>query len=311
MLKVGFVGAGKMGVGVAANLAQHDNQITVLARAQESLANSLLGPNLRLTSSLSDCLSGMDFIFLCLPSMSSWAEVTSQALTDCTPTAGIIDLTSAAPSQSRLFQSKAKEQGISFVDAPMLKGPAAAARAEIQLLVGGDAADVDRAMPLLEQVSEAQFRTGEPGSGHALKLLNNAVTLTNSAVVYETFALAAKLGVDLRMAHQAMSASAASSKRLNAIAPVLMSGEHLPSFDVSTALKDLELYCEMVRDAGSLSFSAAGARTLYRLGEMFGLSDEPVTRLAEMMFDFSAGHIDGAGMSNSIHNHAKAKQDAL
>ena len=80
----------------------------------------------------------------------------------------------------------------------------------------------------------------------------------------------------------------------------------MPSFDVGTALKDLELYNDMARSEGSLTFAGAGARTIYKLGESMGLASAPVTQLGEMLFDLNSGKIDDVGAPGTIN---KAKND--
>jgi 3-hydroxyisobutyrate dehydrogenase-like beta-hydroxyacid dehydrogenase len=300
-----------MGRGVVHNLLRNNHEVTVHVRSEASQAQALVSSGAMLSPSLDECLTGKQVVFLCLPSMEAWDEVLEAALVGVTPGTLLIDLTSAHPARTRSIQAHLATRGCGFVDAPMLKGPAAAMAGEIQLLVGGDDGDVAKALPILREISEAQYRTGGPGSGHALKLINNAVTLTNSAIIYESFAVAALLGVDLGLAHKAMDNSAASSKRLNAIAPVLISGRHAPSFDISTALKDLELYCDMVKEAGGLSFAAVGARSLYRLGNSYGLGATPVTYLAELLFDLMSGKVDTPGQTPSIHlNTTKGETNA-
>lgn len=305
MAKIGFIGAGKMGVGVVLNLCAAGHDLTVLLRANRQFEAEISEAGAAITSELSDCIAEQDHVFMCLPSMDAWQEVVSEVDRFAKSCAFVVDLTSARPDLTEKVSEKLRQKGIGFIDAPMLKGPSAARAATIQLLVGGNADDITSVMPLLEAISEEQHLTGASGTGHALKLINNAVTLTNSAIVYETFALAASMGIDLTLAHRAMQGSAASSKRLDAIAPVLISGKHTPSFDIGTALKDLELYTEMVRNKGTLSPVGSGAQTIYRLGTMFGLQDAPVTRLGEMLFDLNSGKIDDVGDPGTIHKNSQ------
>lgn len=248
MANIGFIGAGKMGVGVVLNLCAAGHDMTVLVRANRQFEAEISEAGATARSDLTDCIADQDYVFMCLPNMDAWQEVVSEINKSAKAGAFVIDLTSARPDLTEEASGKLGQKGIGFIDAPMLKGPAAARAATIQLLVGGDADNVASVAPLLEVISEAQHLTGASGTGHALKLINNAVTLTNSAIVYETFALTASMGIDLPLAHRAMQGSTASSERLGAIAPVLISGEHTPSFDIGTALKDLDLYTDMARN---------------------------------------------------------------
>jgi 3-hydroxyisobutyrate dehydrogenase-like beta-hydroxyacid dehydrogenase len=310
MTKIGFIGAGKMGVGVALNLLNAGHDCTILVRENRQFADELSNARAILTGDLIDCIAGQSVVFLCLPSIDAWQEVTALIEDNAESGTIVVDLTSARPDLTTEMARSLSQRGIGFVDAPMLKGPPAARAGTIQLLVGGRDEYINAVMPLLRAISEAQHQTGGPGTGHALKLLNNAVTLTNSAIVYETFALAATMGINLPLVHTAMRESAASSKRLDAIAPVLISGDHAPSFDVGTALKDLELYNDMARAEGSLTFAGAGARTLYKMGSMMGLANAPVSRLGEMLFDLNSGNIDEIGAPGTIRNAFENKRSS-
>ncbi len=113
-----------------------------------------------------------------------------------------------------------------------------------------------------------------------MKLINNAVTLTNSAILYEAFAVAKKSGIDLNMLYQAMDASAASSKRLHGIAPLLIEDEHPISFTLNVASKDLVLYSAFAGESGVPTLVSDAAKNQYKLAKSMGYGDQNVTRIA-------------------------------
>lgn len=305
MSTIGFIGAGKMGLGAVLNLRKSGYETQVLVRANRQNEDELVSSGAAITKNLRNCIKGHQIVFMCLPSLAAWHDVIAAIDVHAEPGTVVVDLTSAQPDLTAETAERLNCRNIGFVDAPMLKGPAAARAGTIQLLVGGKPNHIKTVMPQLQAISEAQYLTGQPGSGHALKLINNAVTLTNSAIVYEALALAASMGIDLELAHTAMRESAAGSKRLDAIAPVLISGEHSPSFDVATALKDLELYTSLARAKGALSHAGCGAKAIYQLGVMLGLQDKPVTQLGEMLFDLNSGNIGSAGAPGTIRLKSK------
>lgn len=307
--RIGFIGAGKMGVGIVSNLLKAGHIVTILQHKNPDNPAKLDKEGAHVTNDLATCVADQDVLFTCLPSMKSWEDIYSRIEQDVSKGTLVIDLTSAQPQRTAQMAASLADKGIDLVDAPMLRGPSAARNASIHLLVGGAEHAIERAMPLFSQISEQIYQTGGPGTGHALKLINNAVTLSNSAIVYEAFALAAHLGIDLDLAWKAMDASAASSKRLNAIAPILISGEHPPSFDVGTALKDIELYSDMAKNAEALSISGAATCDLYRLGQSFGLGDQPVTRLGELLFGLYSGQAKAGQFSHSISDMMNRKSN--
>lgn len=94
------------------------------------------------------------------------------------------------------------------------------------------------ALPIINTFSSKVLTSGGPGTGHTVKLLNNAVTLTNSATLLETFAVANSQGIDWKLLTEVMGSSGAASQRLTAIAPKLMAGDKTVNFALGTATKD-------------------------------------------------------------------------
>nr|NLD40121.1 NAD(P)-dependent oxidoreductase [Actinomycetales bacterium] len=87
----------------------------------------------------------------------------------------IVDTTTAEPSSTRMLGALAAEKGVGFVDAPLTRGPAQAEAGELNTMVGGEDAHVEKALPVIETYSVYQLRTGGLGTGHTLKLINNTI----------------------------------------------------------------------------------------------------------------------------------------
>ncbi|NRA17499.1 MAG: NAD(P)-dependent oxidoreductase [Oceanospirillaceae bacterium] len=286
--KIGLIGAGLMGRGIGKTLLEKGFELSVVAHRNREGIEDLVERGASEFSNCRELAAASDVIITCLPSMAAVHSVFEgpDGIID-NGTAGlvIIDTTTSDPVVTRNLQIKAKSKGILLVDAPLLGGPKMTWEGTISIVVGGEDTAIEAARGILEGFAKNLFFTGGPGTGHTVKLINNAVTLTNSAILYETFTVAQKMGVNLDTLYQAMDASMASSKRLHAIAPALIADEHPKSFALDTATKDLVLYSEVAGASGVPVLLGEAAKTQYRLAQSLGFGDQSVTRIATALAD--------------------------
>ena len=287
-LRIGLIGAGLMGKGIGKTLLEQGFKLSVVAHRNRESIEDLIERGAAEFSSCRELAAASDVIITCLPSMAAVHAVFEgpDGIID-NGSAGllIIDTTTSDPTVTRNLQAKAKLKGIQLVDAPLLGGPKMTWQGTISIVVGGEESAIEAAREGLEGFAKNLFFTGGPGTGHTVKLLNNAVTLTNSAILYETFTVAQKMGVNLDTLYQAMDASMASSKRLHAIAPALIADQHAKSFAVDTATKDLVLYTAVAGASGVPVLLGEAAKTQYRLAQALGFGEQNVTRVATALAD--------------------------
>ena len=119
----------------------------------------------------------------------------------------------------------------------------------MHLIVGGEAAVLDRVRPLLDAIAERVMHVGAVGAGQVLKLINNAVTIGNTAILCEVFTVARARGVDLAMRAEALGNSMAGSKVLPTVSKRLIEGNHRPLFTTGVVKKDISPYTALA--AGS------------------------------------------------------------
>ena len=280
---VGLVGAGLMGRGIGKNLLEKEFDLTVVAHRNRAVVDELIGLGATEVGSVAELAAAGDFVVTCLPSIPAVNEVfegPDGVLAHARAGAGIIDTTTSDPVLTRRLHDLATEKGLHLVDAPLLGPPRKTWDGTISLAVGGDAAGLALCMPVLEAFSEQILLTGGPGSGHTVKLINNAVTLTNSAILYEAFTVARKQGVDLDTLYKALDASMASSKRLHVIAPALIKDDHTKTFGLNVATKDVVLYSALTTAIGVPSLVGDSTRQLHQLACAMGFGEENVTRIA-------------------------------
>ncbi|MBL6947020.1 MAG: NAD(P)-dependent oxidoreductase [Rhodospirillales bacterium] len=281
--KIGLIGAGLMGKGIAKTLLEKGFSVSVVAHNNRGPVDDLIERGATEAKTVAELAAASEVIITCLPSIPSVHAVFESAegiLENAAAGTAIIDTTTSDPELTKVLDAQAKEKGLHLVDAPLLGGPKMTWEGTISIVVGGDDAAINACRNVLEGFAANVFYAGGAGSGHTAKLINNAVTLTNSAILYETFTVAQKMGVDLETLYQVMDASMASSKRLHVIAPALMKNDHTKTFAVSTATKDVVLYSGVTTAIGVPSLVGDATRALYQLACGMGYGDENVTRIA-------------------------------
>jgi 2-hydroxy-3-oxopropionate reductase len=136
---------------------------------------------------------------------------------------------------------------------------------------------------VLASFSEKITLVGPLGAGHVLKLINNAVTICNAAILCETFTIARAFDVDLEMLIEIMDASMASSKQLRSVGPRLIKDDHAPLFSTEVVKKDLTLYAELAASVGAMAPIGEAVRDLARIACSQGFGAEHHTRIATVL----------------------------
>ena len=294
--KVGLIGAGLMGVGIGETLLRNRFPLLMLAHRNRANIEHLKSLGAGEADSITELIKNSEAIITCLPSIEAVKEVYEgdngilhQAATETI----VIDCSTSDPRLTLALQTKAEQRGLHLVEAPLLGPPAKTKDGSISVAVGGTEADVRKAMPVLEAFTGKILRAGGPGSGHTIKLINNAVVLTNSAILYETFSVARKMGVKLDTLYEVLDTSMASSKRLHVIAPTLINDEHEMRNAVDVATKDLVLYTEVAGTSGVPILVGESAKAQYRLCQSLGYGSENVTKIATALAEIAGATFSG------------------
>lgn len=200
--RVGVVGLGQMGRGIARNLqangllvAVHDtNSDAVTDIAVPQLAGQAL-------------VDASDIILFAVPST---AEIRTE-LEACTGTSLIVDLTTSSPEQSTGLAGDLETQGFAYIDAAMTGGASGADEGTLTLMIGGADEDVARCGPVFAAIASQRFHLGPIGSGHAMKLVHNLILHSAFMATCEGLCLAERAGLDLDKAVDVLNAGNARS----------------------------------------------------------------------------------------------------
>ena len=259
--RIGFIGTGVMGEPMCRNLARkHDGPVTAYDLVAAPLER-LAADGAETASSIATLAEAADLIFLSLP---SGREVRAVCLGDgglieCLPTGRIVvDTSTAPPALARELESAFAARGIAFADAPIARTRQAAVDGTLSIMVGGDAALVERLRPLLAHIAQDVTHCGPAGSGQAVKILNNMILFQNVRAIAEGLAIARRQGVAPETFLEAVSRSSGDSFALRNHGMKAILAEHYPegAFPVTYAMKDLDYALELAAEA---DIDAAGA----------------------------------------------------
>ncbi len=253
-MKIGFIGLGNMGGGMAANLVKAGHSVTAfdlsgkaLAKAGEAGCEPVSDPV--------QAVSHMDAIVTMLPAGNHVQSVYQESVfAHAAPGTLLIDCSTIDVDTARAVAVAAETKGLAAVDAPVSGGIAAANGSTLTFMVGGRKAAFERAEPILSDMGKAVIHAGDNGAGQAAKICNNMLLGSTMAATCETFVLAKKLGLDLQTFYDISSVASGQSWSMTSYCPVPGVGPQSPAdngyqggFAAALMLKDMRLALEAAR----------------------------------------------------------------
>ncbi len=203
------------------------------------------------------------------------------------PGALVVDFSTIAPQTSRAMAAALAERGVAYLDAPVTGGTEGARAGTLSVLVGGAAADLDRARPVLEAVGRTITHLGPVGAGQAAKAVNQVLVAGSYAAVAEALALGQRLGLPMEEVRRALLGGAAGSWALEHRGGAMLQGEFPLGFRLRLHRKDLAIALEAAAAAGGLELPVAELVAAMEDDLIAaGHGDEDVSALARW---FSAG----------------------
>ncbi len=274
--RVGFIGLGNMGGPMAANLAKagHAVQGFDLSAAACDQARA---QGLAIAASAEAAVSDAEVVVSMLPASRHVAGLYlgdggDGLLERIRPGSLVIDCSTIAAATSRLVAQAAADKGLQMLDAPVSGGTAGAAAATLTFMIGGEAAALDRARPLLEAMGKNLFHAGGAGAGQAAKMCNNMLLGILMIGTSEALALGLANGLDPSVLSEIMRRSSGGNWALEKYNPLPGVMENVPAgrgyaggFGTDLMLKDLGLAMESALATGAATPLGAMARNLYAM----------------------------------------------
>lgn len=253
-MKIGFIGIGTMGTGIALNLHKAGHELLVYDVRRES-AQPLLAAGATWAETVADVGCAADVVFTSLPGPKEMQEVgvgEGGLLNAMHAGSTWFDLTTNSPTVVRSVYEKFKEKGIALLDAPVSGGPIGARSGKLAIYVGGDQDAFDRHTKLLAAIGDQVIYVGTIGAGNSAKLVHNTASLTIRMAIAEVFTLGVKAGVEpLSLWHAIRQGAIGRSRTFDRIGDQYLQSKYEPaSFAVRLAHKDLSLGLELAQQLG-------------------------------------------------------------
>ena len=244
--RIGFIGIGLMGHGMAKHIASKGFALTFLKRRSVPDAGAdLIALGANEVGTAREVAAASDIIILCVtgsPDVESScfgrngiAEATRAGMM-------VVDTSTAEPTSTQALRERFKALGVEFVDAPLARTPVEAELGKLNTMVGATDAVFAQLEPVLKAYCENIFHVGPPGAGHKVKLMNNFIAQAICTAAAEAFAAAVKSGVDPKQLVRVVSAGGVNSGLFQAMAKTLDGDMNGIKFQLDTARKDLRYY---------------------------------------------------------------------
>jgi len=270
-VKIGFIGLGNMGGGMAANLVKAGHEVRAFDLAEAALAHAVENGCLA-KATAREAAADVDAVVTMLPAGKHVRQVYADCIIGAAPTDAIlIDCSTIDVASAMAVAAQAGTQGYQMVDAPVSGGIAAANSGTLTFMVGGSDEGFARAEPVLAQMGKAVIHAGGSGAGQAAKIANNMLLGATMVATCEAFLLAKKLGLDLQTFYDISSKASGQSWSMTSYCPVPGVGPETPAdrdyqggFAAALMLKDLKLAMAAAQDADASVPMGAAAEALYQ-----------------------------------------------
>jgi 3-hydroxyisobutyrate dehydrogenase len=292
MARIGFIGLGNMGSGMAANLAKAGHEVRAFDLSEEALAKAEKNGCVR-AASAAEAVADAEAVVTMLPAGKHVRDVYETSVIGAAPEAAIlIDCSTIDVATAREEIGKAAGRGYQMVDAPVSGGIAAAEAGTLTFMVGGEEAAFARAEPLLAQMGKAVIHAGGPGSGQAAKICNNMLLGASMIATCETFVMAQKLGLDPRTFFDIASKASGQCWSMTTYCPLPGVGPETPAdrdyeggFAAALMLKDLRLAMEAAESVDAYTPMGSAAEELYARFAELGGSGKDFSAIIKMIDD--------------------------
>ncbi len=273
--RVGFIGLGHMGGPMCARVVRAGFEVCAFD-LRRAAVDAAAAAGATPAASAADCAATAEVLVTMLPAPPHVEDVllgAGGALAALPEGALAIDMSTSSPELGRRIAAAAARRNIGFLDAPVADA-LKASEGDLHIFVGGEAADVARARPVLETMGrpERVVHVGPRGAGYAVKLLVNLQWFVHAAAAAEALVIGTRAGIDLRTLHTALAAGPARSSFLvNEALEVLENGEYGERFPLGLVAKDLDMALALARETGVSAEVSAGTHDLYdRVLEHYG-----------------------------------------
>lgn len=288
-MKAAFIGLGTMGLGMAKNILKAGHELTVHNRTREK-EEALESDGANRAETPRDAAAGAEVIVVCVsdtPDVEEMILGENGIIHGAAAGSVVVDMSTISPSATRQMAAALAEKGVRMIDAPVSGGSEGAENGTLAIMIGGEAADVETAMPVLEAMGKTITHVGPIGAGQVTKAINQIVIAGTYLGVAEGMALGLKAGLDMDKVVQAIAGGAAGSWVLTNRAGNMIDNTYPLGFRVRLHYKDLRIALDAARELG-VTLPVSALVEQFESGLITrGFGDEDVSAVARSIRELS------------------------
>ena len=274
--RVGFVGLGIMGQGMARNLLNAGYSVRVWNRTSSRM-DPLIEAGATAGANPADVAANCDIIVVCVSDTPDVEEVIlgqNGILSGVQAGALVIDCSTISPQATIDIAEQLNAKGVKMLDAPVSGGSEGAANGTLSIMIGGPEDQVERARGVFEAMGNTITHVGKQGAGQTVKLVNQILVVGNCLAMCEALIFAQAGGVDLERCLNAVTGGAAGSWMLANRGPQIIERDWRPGFTINLQQKDVRLIMQEADALGVPVLLSGQVFSLYRTLQQAGLGEE-------------------------------------
>ena len=288
--KIGFIGVGKMGGGMASILLKNGYPLVVYDISDEA-ANAIVKLGADKANSPKEVAERSNVVISSLPGSQEVEEVylgENGVLEGAKEGTTIIEVSTINPITTRKVAREALKKGVKMIDSPVSGSPKMAAEGTLTVLVGGDKDTFHECEDILHVFGKTVHYVGDIGSGHTVKLVNNIMSAGNVIVAAEAFILGVKAGVDPDRLYRVLSTCRGTSVHFEVrFKEKVLRGDFKPSFTTNYARKDAGFALELAKELKVPLPMASLALQLYTAASASGMGEEDFVSVIKLFEEYA------------------------
>jgi 3-hydroxyisobutyrate dehydrogenase len=294
---VGFIGLGNMGWPMAACL-HRAGFVLVADNRREVALNFVQQVGGDAPDTVRALAARCDIVVTMLPTSAIVNRVVAtdedSVLAGLRPGSIIVDMTSGVPSETQAIATRVSELGSTLIDAPVSGGVPRAKTGQLAIMVGGEAAAIDRAEPVLQAMGSSVLRTGKVGSAHAMKALNNLVSTGGFIIGIEALLVGQRFGLDPAVMVDVLNAATGmNNSTQKKFKQFVLSRSFDSGFALDLLIKDLSIALQVARETATPAPMSSLVRELTLAAQAMlepGADHTAIAQVTERLAGDKLGH---------------------
>jgi len=288
--RIGFIGVGLMGHGMAGNIVDKGWPLTVMAHRNREPVEDLKARGAAEAATPREVAMATDIVILCVTGSPEVQAVVQgpEGLAAAGKPLLIVDCSTSDPSVTIRLASELAAGGITLIDAPLSRTPADARAGTLDVMVGGDPEVVARVRPVLDAFAARVVHTGPTGTGHTMKLLNNFLSMGYAALYSEALALGAKAGLTPQVFDSVIRGGRMDCSFYQTFFKwVLDRDPNAHKFAIRNGLKDMTYLASLANSVGLANPVGSAVRNSFALAVGAGHGDDYVPKLSDIVAELN------------------------